>query len=67
MARLPILMYHNVSQNESDSFGLTISEQNLEAQFKYLSDNNYKTYHFSELESLEQSNSFPKKSGDHYI
>jgi len=62
MARLPILMYHNVSQNESDSFGLTISEQNLEAQFKYLSDNNYKTYHFSELESLEQSNSFPKKA-----
>lgn len=62
MARLPILMYHNVSQNESDSFGLTISKQNLEAQFKYLSDNNYKTYHFSELESLKLSKSLPKKA-----
>jgi len=60
MARLPILMYHNVAQTES--VGLTISKKNLEAQFKYLSDNDYNTYHFSELEGLKQSNSLPKKS-----
>jgi peptidoglycan/xylan/chitin deacetylase (PgdA/CDA1 family) len=60
MARLPILMYHNVAQNES--VGLTISVKNLEAQFKYLSDNDYKTYHFSELEGLKQSHNLPKKS-----
>jgi peptidoglycan/xylan/chitin deacetylase (PgdA/CDA1 family) len=60
MARLPILMYHNIAQNES--VGLTISEKNLDAQFKYLSDNGFQTYHFSELEGLKQSNSLPKKS-----
>ena len=60
MARLPILMYHNIAQSES--VGLTISEKNLETQFKYLSENNYQTYHFSELEGLKQSSSLPKKS-----
>jgi peptidoglycan/xylan/chitin deacetylase (PgdA/CDA1 family) len=60
MARLPILMYHNVAQTES--VGLTISKKNLETQFKYLSDNDYKTFHFSELEALKQTNSLPKKS-----
>ncbi|PTM07926.1 MAG: polysaccharide deacetylase [Bacteroidetes bacterium] len=62
MSRLPILMYHNVSENEIYSVGLTISTKKLETQFKYLSDNNYKTFHFSELESLKQSKSLPKKS-----
>ena len=62
MTRLPILMYHNVSQTENDCVGLTISEQKLEAQFKYLIDNNYKTYHFSELESLKRSNNLPKRA-----
>lgn len=60
MARLPVLMYHNVAQTESD--GLTISAKNLDAQFKYLSENGYETFHFSELEGLKQSNSLPKKS-----
>ena len=62
MARLPILMYHNVSENEIYSVGLTISTKKLEAQFKYLSNNNYKTFHFSELEMLKKSNSLPKKA-----
>jgi peptidoglycan/xylan/chitin deacetylase (PgdA/CDA1 family) len=62
MARLPILMYHNVSPNDSDSAGLTISIKNLEAQFKYLSENGYKTFHFSELERLKQTNSLPKNA-----
>jgi len=61
MSRLPILMYHNVTRDKSDSIGLTISEKNLEAQFKYLSDNDYKTYHFSELEGLKKSNNLPGK------
>ena len=60
MACLPILMYHNVAQTKS--VGLTISEKNLEAQFKYLSENDYKTFHFSELEGLKQSNGLYKKS-----
>jgi len=55
-------MYHNVSHSESESIGLTISKESLEAQFKYLSDNNYKTYHFSELERLKQSKSLSKKA-----
>lgn len=50
MARLPILMYHNVSANR-DSNGLTISNEKLEEQFRYLKEEGYTTYHFSELEN----------------
>jgi peptidoglycan/xylan/chitin deacetylase (PgdA/CDA1 family) len=59
MARLPILMYHNVVANEKLSFGLSIWVDKLEAQFKYLAENNYATFHFYELEKL---NKLPQKS-----
>ena len=52
MARLPILMYHNVSQKELESNGLTISIQKLENQFRYLVENNFVSFHLSELETL---------------
>lgn len=51
MYRLPVLMYHNVSENEKDSVKLTISITKLEAQFKYLQQHNYTCFHFSELEN----------------
>lgn len=47
MAKLPILMYHHVIKGEGK--GLVISEKNLDAQFKYLSENGYKTYHFKDI------------------
>lgn len=50
MTRLPILMYHNVS-NDKDSNGLTVFCNKLEEQFRYLQDKGYTTYHFSELEN----------------
>ena len=59
MAQLPILMYHNVSQKEAASDGLTISSQKLEKQFQYLKENNFVTFHLSELSLLE---SIPPKS-----
>lgn len=59
MSKLPILMYHNVCQSSSDCNKLTVSVQNLERQFQYLSDNNYKTFHFSELENMKK---VPEKS-----
>lgn len=59
MSKLPILMYHNVCQSESGSNKLTISVRNLERQFQYLIDNNYKTFHFSELEKMK---TIPEKS-----
>lgn len=59
MARLPILMYHNVSDKESDSDGLTISTQRLEEQFRYLIENDFNSFHLSELESLTE---IPQKS-----
>lgn len=52
MAKLPILMYHNVSNKECDSDGLTISIQKLESQFRYLTENNFVSFHLSELEAL---------------
>ena len=52
MTRLPILMYHNVS-DDKNSKGLTIFCNKLEEQFRYLNDKGYTTYHFSELENKE--------------
>lgn len=59
MTRLPILMYHNISNDEKNSSGLTISVAKLERQFRYLSENKYTSFHLSELENKDQ---LPKKS-----
>ncbi len=58
MAQLPVLMYHNVSQNCEKSKGLTICLQKLEEQFQYIAYN-YTTFHLSEL---EKSINVPDKS-----
>jgi peptidoglycan/xylan/chitin deacetylase (PgdA/CDA1 family) len=54
MSKLPVLMYHNVSLTESK--GLTIGVNNLEAQLQYLSEKKYRTYHFSELIGTSELN-----------
>ena len=59
MTRLPILMYHNVATDVKLSKGLTIDVQKLECHFRYLVDNDYTTFHLSELENLT---SIPDKS-----
>ncbi len=51
MARLPILMYHNVTEDDSKVEGLTIHKDFLEEQFKYLVSKNYQTHHLSELQN----------------
>lgn len=56
MTRLPVLMYHHVSLTQSA--GLTISLEKLETQLKWLSENGYRSFHFSELEALK---TLPKK------
>lgn len=45
-------MYHKVSAEES--MGLTISSERLEAQFRFLAENNYRSYHLSELAELRK-------------
>jgi peptidoglycan/xylan/chitin deacetylase (PgdA/CDA1 family) len=45
-------MYHKVSA--SDSEGLTISTTRLEEQFQSLSENEYRSYHLSELMDLKK-------------
>jgi peptidoglycan/xylan/chitin deacetylase (PgdA/CDA1 family) len=45
-------MYHQVDQ--SDSLGLTISESRLEEQFRWLSENGYRSYHLSELAEVRE-------------
>ena len=52
MAKLPVLMYHDVSSSKSD--GLTISVSNLEDQLRWLSQNGYRSYHCSELSKLQK-------------
>lgn len=62
MSRLPILMYHNVSAHVTAGKGLTICVKTLEQHFKYLRGNNFKTFHFSELDALKKQKKLPKKS-----
>lgn len=62
MPKLPVLMYHGVSANTSNSKGLTISAKNLEAQFKFIIDNGYTTMHFSELQAMKSHENFPEKA-----
>ncbi|MEO6174490.1 MAG: polysaccharide deacetylase family protein [Flavobacterium circumlabens] len=57
MSLLPILMYHNISETESNK--LTVPLQKLEQQFQYLKNNNFQTFHFKELEKMK---AIPKKS-----
>jgi len=52
MAKLPILMYHKLSRSES--VGLTIAVDRLEAQFQFLAKQGYTTYHLSELSQLQK-------------
>jgi peptidoglycan/xylan/chitin deacetylase (PgdA/CDA1 family) len=59
MARLPILMYHNISKSDDLSIGLTISESKLEDQFRYLAKEGFTSFNLSELESLKE---IPSKS-----
>lgn len=51
MAKLPILMYHDVSMEKGK--GLTISVNDLEKQLKYLSENGYKSVFLKELSQLK--------------
>lgn len=62
MARLPILLYHNVCQQVTDSRGLTIAVELLEAHFKFLFENGYKTFHFYEIQDFNSERELPKKS-----
>jgi len=61
MARLPILMYHNITSDSSESHGLTISKEKINKQLSYLKAEGYVTLHFSDLKDLTKSN-FPKKA-----
>ncbi|MDT0559515.1 polysaccharide deacetylase family protein [Ichthyenterobacterium sp. W332] len=63
MSKLPILMYHNVSKNDTESIGLTISENRLNEQFEYLKANKYNTFHFSDIMLMQEKGlKLPKKS-----
>ena len=59
MAKLPVLMYHNVCHDDVTSLGLTISAFKLEQQFKYLKDRGYSSFFLSELMSMKV---LPRKS-----
>lgn len=52
MARLPVLMYHDIAADGGS--GLTISTSNLEKQFNYLADMGYRCWSFSELAGMEK-------------
>ena len=59
MSKLPVLMYHNVCTNKSESKGLCISTHQLENQLRYLVEKKYTSFHLSEL---EHAISIPKRS-----
>lgn len=55
-------MYHAVTTDASQSNGLTISVEKLEAQFQYLQKNGYTSLHFGDLQQLASPTDFPKKA-----
>lgn len=62
MAKLPVLMYHSVSDRLSESKGLTIAAEKLEEQFKFLVANGYTSLHFKELQGFLSPDQFPEKA-----
>lgn len=62
MAKLPVLMYHSVSEKASNSRGLTISSERLEDQFRFLKENGYTSLHFRDLQAFKSSKDFPDKA-----
>ena len=62
MAKLPVLMYHSVSEKASNSKGLIISTERLEEQFRFLKENGYTSLHFRDLQSFKSSKDFPDKA-----
>ena len=61
MSRLPILMYHTICNNLSNSKGLTLSYDKLEAQFQYLVAQGYTSLHFKDIEKFRHTDDFPEK------
>ena len=61
MSHLPILMYHAICNHSSNSKGLTLSYDKLEAQFQYLVAQGYTSLHFRDIEKFRHTNDFPKK------
>ncbi len=49
MSNLPIIMYHNITINDCNSMGLTVSVSKFETQLKYLKSKDFSTYFISEL------------------
>lgn len=54
MSKLPILMYHNITNQVEASKNLTISVENFERQICYLIDKGYVFYHLKELTTLQK-------------
>ena len=61
MPRLPILMYHNICDESSNSKGLTLSYEKLEAQLQDLVAQGYTSLHFSDIQKFKQTNEYPEK------
>ena len=61
MSQLPILMYHAICNHSSNSKGLTLSYDKLEAQLQYLVAQGYTSLHFRDIEKFRHSNDFPRK------
>ena len=49
MLKMPVLMYHNVTTNDNNSIGLTISISKFEEQLQYLVKKNFSSYFVSEI------------------
>lgn len=59
MSSLPILMYHNLTDDKEKGLNLTLCIDKFEAQLQYLVEHNFNTYFVSEIDKLTV---LPKKS-----
>ncbi len=53
--KIPILMYHSIS---SDMSKLSVSQKNFEQQMNFLSNNNYKSISFDDLDYLDNKSKY---------
>tara|TARA_Y100000385_G_scaffold289973_1_gene361241 strand:+ start:3061 stop:3783 length:723 start_codon:yes stop_codon:yes gene_type:complete len=61
MPRLPILMYHTICKDPSQSKGLSLDCNKLESQFQYLVSQGYTSLHFSDIQKFNHIDEFPEK------
>ena len=53
--KIPILMFHSISDTATDEEKWTISTENFESEIKYLKENNYNTIFLEDIHKKQKT------------